>query len=155
MGSVHVLTANALLSGRGTWARPSERTQLERYVADLEDASVAPSLKDGTWELIASSVEPFRASTFFLALGEAVEKNIKAGASDGALTVHSLATGGGEVQRVAHVVEADGTRLHSLVELKSGSLPSLPLALTGTVVSSAELRPGEWPAPSRPSSTAE
>ena len=93
-----------------------------------------------SWELIASDVEPFRASTFFLALGEAVEKNIQVGASDGALTVHSLATGGGEVQRVAHVVEEGGTRLHSLVELRSGSLPSLPLALTGTVVSSGELR---------------
>merc|ERR1719389_345731 len=76
---------------------------------------------------------------FFLALAEAVEANLIKDASDGALTVHSLATGGGEIGRVAHVVEGNGTRLHSLVELKSGSLPSLPVALTGTVISSGEL----------------
>lgn len=62
-------------------------------------------------------------------------------ATRGRLTVHSLATGGGEVGRVAHVVERDGAVLHSLVELKSGSLPSLPLALTGTVISSGSLEP--------------
>lgn len=135
----------ALLSGRGVWARTSEQQRASRLVEDLEssgdDAStVPPVLSDGVWELILSDVEPFRASTFFLALGEAVEAKIQQGASDGALTVHSLATGGGEVGRVAHIVEADGTRLHSLVELRSGSLPSLPLALTGTVISSGELQ---------------
>ena len=136
----------ALLSGRGAWARESERESARALVDSLEQASPAPpQLRDGTWELILSDVEPFRASTFFLALGEAVEANIAAGASDGALTVHSLATGGGEVGRVAHVVEAGGTRLHSLVELKSGSLPSLPLALTGTVISSGELAPSSSP----------
>lgn len=130
----------ALLSGRGAWARSTEQDEIVQLVAQLEASSAEPpSLQDGTWELILSDVEAFRASTFFLALGEAVEKNIKNGASDGALTVHSLATGGGEVKRVAHVIEGGGSRLHSLVELKSGSLPSLPLALTGTVISSAEL----------------
>lgn len=107
---------------------------LERSFAEEQ-----PRLKDGTWELVLSDVEPFRASVFFLALAEAVEANLKPNASDGALTVHSLATGGGEVGRVAHVIEDNGTRLHSLVELRSGSLPSLPVALTGTVVSSGEL----------------
>jgi len=133
----------ALLSGRGAWARPSERVAAAQLVESLEQAAEqngeAPSLRDGTWELVLSDVEPFRASTFFLALGEAVEALIQKGASDGALTVHALATGGGEVGRVAHVVEGGG-RLHSLVELKSGSLPSLPLALAGVVVSSGELQ---------------
>jgi len=132
----------ALLGGRGVWARPEERFAAAQLVENLEStADAAASLADGTWELVLSDVEPFRASTFFLALGEAVEKNIAAGSSDGALTVHSLATGGGEVGRVAHVIEAGGSRLHSLVELKSGSLPSLPLALTGTVISSGTLAP--------------
>lgn len=141
-GTKASLFRTALLGGRGVWARPSERETLNNLVETLESAcKMAPTLQDGTWELIASDVEPFRASTFFLALGEAVEKQIQSGASDGALTVHSLATGGGEVQRVAHVVEGGGSRLHSLVELKSGSLPSLPLALTGTVISSGELSP--------------
>ena len=134
------LYRSALLGGRGVWARPAERVAASNLVEELEAAPEAPpTLQDGTWELILSDVEPFRASTFFMALGEAVEKQIQVGASDGALTVHSLATGGGEIGRVAHVVEEGGTRLHSLVELKSGSLPSLPLALTGTVVSSGEL----------------
>ena len=74
------------------------------------------------------------------------------GASDGALTVHSLATGGGEVGRVAHVVEGNGERLHSLVELKSGGLPSLPLALTGTVISSGLLSAEAAASESAPSS---
>ena len=135
------LMRTALLSGRGVWARPSEREAMSNLVEHLERSSHENHmpLVDGTWELIASDVEPFRASTFFLALGEAVEANIQRGASDGALTVHSLATGGGEVGRVAHVIEGDGSVLHSLVELKSGSLPSLPVALTGTVISSAEV----------------
>lgn len=124
----------------GTGARPDERTRVANIVQELEAAQPEPTtLCDGTWELICSDVEPFRASVFFLALGEAVEANIMSGAADGALTVHSLATGGGEVGRVAHVIEDGGTRLHSLVELRSGSLPSLPLALSGTVISSGEL----------------
>ena len=132
----------ALLSGRGSWARPSERSQAHGLIEALEQSAESNlALQDGTWELVLSSVEPFRASTFFLALGEAVERNIMAGASDGALTVHSLATGGGDVQRIAYVIEDDGSRLHSLVELQSGSLPSVPLALQGTVISSAELQP--------------
>lgn len=134
------LLRESLLSGRGAWARPDERQRVAALVQELEDAQPEPAtLCDGTWELICSDVEPFRASVFFLALGEAVEANIMNGASDGALTVHSLATGGGEVGRVAHVIEDGGARLHSLVELRSGSLPSLPLALSGTVISSGEL----------------
>ena len=133
----------ALLSGRGVWARSAERQQADALVERLERTVTTerknPVLEDGTWELIASDVEPFRASTFFMCLGEAVEAQIATGAADGALTVHSLATGGGEIGRVAHVIEASGSRLHSLVELRSGSLPSLPVALTGTVVSSGEL----------------
>jgi len=135
------LLKRALLSGRGVWARPSEMLAVTELVEELEQNADSPTLQDGVWELIVSDVEPFRASTFFLALGEAIEENIKEGASDGALTVHSLATGGGEVGRVAHVIEGNGSRLHSLVELTSGSLPSLPLALTGTVISSGELAP--------------
>jgi hypothetical protein len=136
------LFRTALISGRGVWARPNEKAAITKLVADLErSVPEETALRDGTWELIASDVEPFRASTFFLALAEAVEVNIQSGASDGALTVHSLATGGGEVGRVAHVIEGNGSRLHSLVELTSASLPSLPLALTGTVVSSGELSP--------------
>ena len=134
-----------LLTGRGAWAREPERARAAALVADLEQAAKAQEersvLRDGVWELILSDVEPFRASVFFLALAEAVEKNIQSGASDGALTVHSLATGGGEVGRVAHVIENGGSKLHSLVELKSGSLPSLPLVLTGTVISSGSLSP--------------
>ena len=123
-----------------TGARPDERARVATIVQELEDAQPEPAtLCDGTWELVCSDVEPFRASVFFLALGEAVEANIMNGAADGALTVHSLATGGGEVGRVAHVIEGGGARLHSLVELRSGSLPSLPLALSGTVISSGEL----------------
>ena len=132
----------ALFGGRGVWARPAERERAAKLVRELESKTlITPALRDGTWELILSDVEPFRASAFFLALGEAVEANIKDGASDGALTVHSLATGGGEVGRVAHVIEEGGSRLLSLVELKSGSLPSLPLALTGTVISTGALSP--------------
>ena len=130
----------ALLSGRGAWARPAESERAAALVEELEASCEQPAqLTDGCWDLVLSDVEPFRASAFFLALGEAVESNIMSGAADGALTVHSLATGGGEVGRVAHVIEGDGRRLHSLVELRSGSLPSLPLALRGTVISSAEL----------------
>ena len=46
-------------------------------VAELEQQhanNAMTALSDGTWELIASDVEPFRASVFFLALGEAVER---------------------------------------------------------------------------------
>eukprot|EP00746_Dinoflagellata_sp_MGD_P085392 gnl/MRDRNA2_/MRDRNA2_33804_c0_seq1.p1 gnl/MRDRNA2_/MRDRNA2_33804_c0~~gnl/MRDRNA2_/MRDRNA2_33804_c0_seq1.p1 ORF type:complete len:432 (-),score=61.58 gnl/MRDRNA2_/MRDRNA2_33804_c0_seq1:272-1567(-) len=130
----------ALLGGRGVWSRPAERDRAAALIEELERSSKGnQKLKDGVWELVVSDLEPFRASVFFLALAEAVEARIMAGASDGALTVHSLATGGGEVGRVAHVVEGNASRLHSLVELKSGSVPSIPLALTGTVISSGEL----------------
>lgn len=129
----------SLFSGRGAWARESERAQADRLVKELEDsgAGTPAVLRDGVWELVLSDLEPFRASIFFLALAHAVEANIMSGVSDGALTVHSRATGGGEVKRVAHVVE--GSKLHSLVELRSGSLPSLPLALQGTIISTGSL----------------
>ena len=150
----------ALLSGRGVWSRPCEATnsyalisQLESYQQDSlqgDNASSsttsistprAPQLKDGFWELVLSDIDPFRASVFFLALASAVEQNLMKDASDNALKVHSMATGGGEVGRVAHVIQKNGTELHSLVELRSGSLPSLPLSLSGTVISSGELTP--------------
>jgi len=134
----------ALLGGQGVYSREDERKTSTSLIEQLEQqqqqrGTPSTALLDGTWELVLSNVEPFRASVFFLALADAVEENLIPNASDGALTVHSLATGGGEVGRVAHVIEDNGTRLHSLVELKSGSLPSLPLALTGTVISSGEL----------------
>eukprot|EP00747_Dinoflagellata_sp_TGD_P073543 gnl/TRDRNA2_/TRDRNA2_157956_c0_seq1.p1 gnl/TRDRNA2_/TRDRNA2_157956_c0~~gnl/TRDRNA2_/TRDRNA2_157956_c0_seq1.p1 ORF type:complete len:402 (-),score=54.04 gnl/TRDRNA2_/TRDRNA2_157956_c0_seq1:151-1356(-) len=130
----------ALLGGRGAWSRPSEREKAASLVEELErSAEATPTLRDGVWELVVSDVEPFRASVFFLALAEAVEAILIKDASDGALTVHSMATGGGEVGRVAHVIENNSSRLHSLVELKTGSVPSLPLALTGVVISSGEL----------------
>jgi len=136
------LLKQALIGGRGVWSRPAEREEAATLIENLE-RHPRPSggcvLQDGTWELVLSDVEPFRASVFFLALAEAVEANLIPNASDGALTVHSLATGGGEVGRVAHVIEGGGSRLHSLVELTSGSLPSLPVSLAGTVVSSGEL----------------
>lgn len=130
-----------LLTLRGTRARETERMDAASLVEELERSAgdTSPVLRDGIWELVLSDIEPFRASTFFLALAHAVEDNIMSGASDGALTVHSLATGGGEVGRVAHVIEDGGSRLRSLVELQSGSLPSLPVALTGTVISSGRL----------------
>ena len=133
------LLRSALLGGRGAWARPSERKVAAQLVERLEDEGSGCNLRDGTYDLICSDVEPFRASAFFLALGQAVEDQIQRGAADGALTVHSRATGGGEVGRVAHVIEDGGAMLSSLVELRSGSLPSLPLALSGTVVSTADL----------------
>eukprot|EP00548_Thalassiothrix_antarctica_P015650 CAMPEP_0194178270 /NCGR_PEP_ID=MMETSP0154-20130528/11909_1 /TAXON_ID=1049557 /ORGANISM="Thalassiothrix antarctica, Strain L6-D1" /LENGTH=306 /DNA_ID=CAMNT_0038893167 /DNA_START=142 /DNA_END=1059 /DNA_ORIENTATION=- len=127
----------ALLSGRGVWSRPKESSETKDLISKLEQETSENKLQDGCWELVLSDIEPFRASIFFLALASAVEANLIPNAADNALTVHSLATGGGEIGRVAHIVEQ--SVLHSLVELRSGSLPSLPLALTGTVVSSGEL----------------
>jgi hypothetical protein len=130
----------ALIGGRGVWSRPGEREKVAKLVEELEHhAKATPDLRDGVWELVASDVEPFRASIFFLALAEAVEARIMPDAADGALTVHSLATGGGEIGRVAHIVENNRSNLHSLVELKTGSVPSIPFALTGTVISSGDL----------------
>jgi len=72
-----------------------------------------------------------------------VEAKIKAGASDGSLPVHRLATSISEVGRVAYEIE-NGT-IRSLVELKVGTVPSLPLALAGTVVSTGSLENGSGP----------
>jgi len=140
----------AVVSGRGAWSRPNEALDTKNLISKLEEESKNTSTTttevEGYWELILSDIEPFRASIFFLALASAVEANLIPNASDNALTVHSMATGGGEVGRVAYVIESSSNSsntkvLHSLVELRSGSLPSLPLALTGTVISSGELYP--------------
>eukprot|EP00568_Trieres_chinensis_P009515 CAMPEP_0183300698 /NCGR_PEP_ID=MMETSP0160_2-20130417/7031_1 /TAXON_ID=2839 ORGANISM="Odontella Sinensis, Strain Grunow 1884" /NCGR_SAMPLE_ID=MMETSP0160_2 /ASSEMBLY_ACC=CAM_ASM_000250 /LENGTH=324 /DNA_ID=CAMNT_0025463165 /DNA_START=45 /DNA_END=1015 /DNA_ORIENTATION=+ len=139
------LLRTALVTGRGAWARPAERRALSELVSSLEDEARSTELSelgtasvDGTWELIASDLEPFRASAFFLALASRVESDLRRGASTAALSVHRLATSASEVERTAWNIE--GGTLKSLVQLKVGSVPSLPLALEGVVVSSASMR---------------
>ena len=57
------------------WARPEESQAISALVTELEDStsdgegSPREAALDGTWELVYSDIEPFRASTFFLAVG--------------------------------------------------------------------------------------
>lgn len=145
------LLQTALVSGRGQWANDKEKDSLyelvtsleetasslmisERNISEDEEEAKMPILFDGCWELIASDLEPFRISTFFLALASRVESNIRKGASTPALSVHRLATSVSEVERAAWYVSKGS--LKSFVQLKVGSVPSIPLALDGVVVSS-------------------
>jgi len=84
---------------------------------------------------VYTNTEPFLASPFFLALRELFGDDSEAASR--AFRLHRLATSSGEFGKVRHKLEA--SQLVSEVELRVGTLPGVPLALTGTVVSTADL----------------
>ena len=133
-------------SGRGQFLSEAECSHACEYVAQLEAVGLPalPSDLEGTWDLVLTDVEPFRASPFWWALGSALDA-FRAGAAARIFPAHRLATSVGEVGRVRQRIEMVGDGggaaglLTSEVGIKAGVLPGLPLAFTGDVVSSAEV----------------
>jgi len=137
-------------SGCGQFLSPSATSRACEYAARLEAVGLPalPSDLEGTWDLVLTDVEPFRASPFWWALGSALDA-FKPGAAARIFPAHRLATAVGEVGRVRQRIEmlpnaganspATG-KLTSEVFIKAGMLPGLPLALRGDVVSKAEVQ---------------
>ena len=136
-------------SGRGQFFSTAECAKACEYVAQLEAVGLPalPSDLTGTWDLVLTDVEPFRASPFWWALGSALDA-FKPGAAKRIFPAHRLATSVGEVGRVRQTIDlvsvdpsvAATGLLTSEVGVKAGVLPGLPLAFTGDVVTTAEVQ---------------
>ena len=132
-------------SDRGQFASEEERGRIAECVARLEclpsDAS-RPSELEGEWDLVLTDVEPFRASPFWWQLKRTLD-DFRMGAGVRVLPAHRLATSVGEIGRVRQRFEnmeqgADAV-LTSEVDLRAGFLPGVPLAVRGTVVTTASV----------------
>ena len=136
-------------SGRGQFFSTAECAKACEYVAQLEAVGLPalPSDLTGTWDLVLTDVEPFRASPFWWALGSALDA-FKPGAAKRIFSAHRLATSVGEVGRVRQTIDlvsvdpsvAATGWLTSEVGIKAGVLPGLPLAFSGDVVTTAEVQ---------------
>jgi hypothetical protein len=136
-------------SGRGQFFSTAECAKACEYVAQLESVGLPalPSDLTGTWDLVLTDVEPFRASPFWWALGSALDA-FKPGAAKRIFPAHRLATSVGEVGRVRQTIDlvsvdpsvAATGWLTSEVGIKAGVLPGLPLAFSGDVVTTAEVQ---------------
>ena len=138
------LVSLGAVSDRGQFATAIEAARASEFVSRLEafgsDASEASQL-EGSWELILTDVEPFRASPFFMTLAAALD-DFRPGAAERVLPAHRLATAVGEIGRVRQRIALDGLdggsgTLTSEVDIRAGFLPGLPASVRGTVVTSA------------------
>jgi hypothetical protein len=121
-------------SGRGQFFSTAECAKACEYVAQLESVGLPalPSDLTGTWDLVLTDVEPFRASPFWWALGSALDA-FKPGAAKRIFPAHRLATSVGEVGRVRQTIDlvsvdpsvAATGWLTSEVGIKAGVLPGL------------------------------
>mmetsp|Transcript_22332 Transcript_22332/g.36924 ORF Transcript_22332/g.36924 Transcript_22332/m.36924 type:complete len:295 (+) Transcript_22332:82-966(+) len=126
-------------TNRGQIASEDEKDIVIDLVYQLESMNPSPktniAASYGTWELVYSDVELFRSSPFFMAVrdlfGDDDEK------ASQAFSLHRLATSTSEIGKVKQVLGP--STLVSEVDLKVGTIPSLPFAITGTVVSDAEV----------------
>mmetsp|Transcript_25063 Transcript_25063/g.64730 ORF Transcript_25063/g.64730 Transcript_25063/m.64730 type:complete len:300 (+) Transcript_25063:51-950(+) len=134
----------AAVTNRGQSATPTETAEAQRCLTDLQSLGSAAardlSLVPGVWELAFAEVEPFRASPFFMALGQALDR-FRLGAADRNLAAHRLATSVGTIGRTRWFLTED--ELASEVELRVGVLPGVPAELRGTVRTIADLSPSD------------
>lgn len=106
---------------------------------------------EGTWELVFSDTQLFRSSPFFMAGRAVCEEGSQAQQYDWFCDMHRAALAISQIMRVRQVVSS--TRLISEFEVSVGSVPfvdqvpflnlaysgGLPLTVTGSIVSSADI----------------
>ncbi|KAG1656630.1 hypothetical protein FOA52_008635 [Chlamydomonas sp. UWO 241] len=125
---------------RGAIASTSQRCEVEDLISALEASgsdAVDLALLDGTWELIYTSVEPFRSSPFFAAFKEGLLSGNGPLAS--AIFAFTDSVPGAAVGVARQVIDQAASTLISEVDLAVVPLPGIPGA-TGVVVTSCGLR---------------
>ena len=151
-----LLSLGAVATAASSRRRP-EAARAAECVARLEGYSSASDTwrLAGSWDLILTDVEPFRASPFWWTLQSALD-DFRPGAGERVLPAHRLATAVGEIGRVRQCISPDGGgggTLTSEVDIRAGFLPGLPLGVRGTVVTTAEFNEVSAVVPSGDSSS--
>jgi hypothetical protein len=141
----------AAYTARGEAATPAERELGRNLVAQLE-ASVSGQAMDaaaveGTWELVFADTQLFRSSPFFMAGRAVCQTPDEAKKYDWFCDMHRAALAISTIERVRQVVS--NSQLVSEFEVRVGAVPfvnlpllgsgGLPLAVTGSLVSTAEI----------------
>ena len=154
-----LLLSLGAVSDRGQFSSATEAARAAECVARLEGYSSAASDTSrlaGSWDLILTDVEPFRASPFWWTLQSALD-DFRPGAGERVLPAHRLATAVGEIGRVRQCISPEsgggGGTLTSEVDIRAGFLPGLPLGVRGTVVTTAEFNEVSAVVPSGDSSS--
>jgi len=135
------ILALGAVTNRGQIASDDEKDLVIDLVYQLEAMNPTYVTNDessyGTWELVYSDVEPFRSSPFFMAVRDFFGDDDERAST--AFNLHRLATSTSEIGKVKQIIEAGS--LTSEVDLKVGTIPSIPFAVTGTVISKASITP--------------
>ncbi|CEL92680.1 unnamed protein product [Vitrella brassicaformis CCMP3155] len=136
----------AARTSRGQLAKPYEKemvndicSSLAAMAADGNGKEGGDANIDGTWELLYGDVQLFRQSPFWMTLRRLFGSATALPQAESLFDLHRLQTRVSEIGRVRQKV-ADG-KMVSEVDLAVGLLPGLPMAVKGTVVSSADVRP--------------
>ena len=142
------------ITGRGEFANRQQHSSAAKVVQQLEEgttlAKVDPELRYGRWELVYCSTQLFRSSPFFMAGRAVCQSDADARKYNWFCDMHRQALAISTIRSVRQIV----TRTHRLVsefEVSAGAIPFLrdftpfsysggaPLAITGAIVSSADI----------------
>lgn len=147
----------AAMTGRGEGASDNEKDEARRLIDQLEAQTPTVDLSDsgkdsaeGTWELLFSDTQLFRSSPFFMAGRATCQTKAEAQQYDLFCDMHREALAISRIQRVRQIVSSE--RLVSEFEVSVGAVPFLesvpgisgygggiPLTITGSIVSSADI----------------
>lgn len=162
-------TLNSILriaasTDRGQYAKPSQKDEVSRLVADLEsnapthepnkdESATIPSYLSGTWELLYSNTQLFRSSPFFLAGRSTCKTPEQAAQYNWFCEMHRAALAVSTIGVVRQVI-ASGGKLVNEFEVKVGAVPflsdflpslrysgGLPFTVDGAIVSTADATP--------------
>lgn len=145
--NVLFLQSLGAITNRGEFATPSQKEAAASVIAALE-AQPQPenggSAIFGSWELVYTNTQLFRASPFFLAGRATCTTPEQAQQYDWFCQMHRKALAISQVRAVRQIVSSD--KLVSEFEVEAGSIPfvssysgGLPVTITGAIVSSADL----------------
>jgi hypothetical protein len=131
----------ASVTNRGMCASTEEENLVVDLVTQLEalNPTANPALNSqGDWELCYSSTQSFRSSPFFLAIRGFLGDDNKS-IAENLFDIHDRATTASRVGKVRQIIDKDNQELVSEYELSVGLMPGIPLAVEGTVVTTAKL----------------
>jgi hypothetical protein len=127
-------------TSRGGLASDSEKGEIAYLVNSLEElnASLSPAREaDGTWELIYTNTQLFRSSPLFMAARALLKTEDEAAKFNQFCALHLKALRFTRIGRVTQIVTPN--TLRSEFETEVPLFPGLPIAITGTIVSTADI----------------
>ena len=140
------------ITNRGEFATPQQKEAASSVITALEAIIVEDddepnnnnNMLQGTWELVYSNTQLFRASPFFLAGRATCTTPEQAQQYDWFCDMHRKALAMSQIRAVRQIVTPD--QLISEFEVEAGSVPfvstysgGLPVTITGAIVSTADL----------------